>query len=300
MLLIVQCFYNVIVLIDNMKAKQPVTECLYESNLNIPITNNESFGRLTGDKFYYKTFGIIFLQLLIIWIMNCIILFISPLSSWLQTHDWFIWMFFFSGLFIDLEMMLIPQVQFITPFNYILMAINSMIISFPASRSFCGLETFSLTTFAWMLISWTVTLALTLMILMFGKLIRFNITISLRIFFTSVTSLQVLVSMIILLLKSYIQIDMQFIISGSGMLLTILYELLIATQAIFPGDKRFTFQDNQHFLCGLILGTIMISINMIISSEITFVFSFLKHKNSTNLNKTDIHVNDIYISVLID
>uniref|UniRef100_A0A5K4F0K3 Uncharacterized protein n=1 Tax=Schistosoma mansoni TaxID=6183 RepID=A0A5K4F0K3_SCHMA len=54
-------------------------------------------------------------------------------------------------------------------------------------------------------------------------------------------------------------------------ILLVFSELAIATQAIFPGDKRFGFRDDQYFLFGLVLATIIIWMNMIISSEISLI-----------------------------
>ncbi|CAH8287780.1 unnamed protein product, partial [Schistosoma rodhaini] len=146
--------------------------------------------QVTSIDFYNKASAIALLQLLIIWVMHFPLLLSHPLKEWLRTANWFVGLCFFLGLFIDLDMGLLPQLQFKFRWNYIILVFNVFLI-----------------------------------------------------------------------------------ISGFRMLLTIIYELAIATQAIFPGDKRFSFRDDQYFLFGLVLATIMIWMNMIISSEISLICS---------------------------
>ncbi|CAH8430905.1 unnamed protein product [Schistosoma margrebowiei] len=149
----------------------------------------------------------------------------------------------------------------------------SIILSIPVSRLLCELE------MLWIPSSWVITLGITLLTIIFGKLIRFDIQTSLNIFFTVIFTLQAVVYIAMIILNYYDYFDVILIISGSGMLLTIIYELAIATQAIFPGDRRFIFRDNQYFLCGLVLATIMIWMNMIISSEILLIYNVFNKTN---------------------
>ncbi|CAH8430054.1 unnamed protein product [Schistosoma bovis] len=233
----------------------------------------EPIQRISGILFYIKASGIALIQLIIIWAMNTTVILVHTFKGWLQSTNWFVGLFFFLALFIDLEIILMPRVQFIFPLNYILLIFNSIILSIPVSRLLCELKTL------WIPCSWVITLGITLLTIIFGKLIRFDIQTSLNIFLTVIFTLQAIVyiAMIILNYNSYF--DVIFIISGSGMLLTIIYELAIATQAIFPGDKRFIFRDNQYFLCGLVLATIMIWMNMIISSEILLIYDVFNNTN---------------------
>ncbi|CAH8497534.1 unnamed protein product, partial [Schistosoma rodhaini] len=174
--------------------------------------------------------------------MNLLVILIDALKKWLQSQNWFVGLCFFSGLYVDLEMVLVPQVQFKFPWNYILLVFNSMIISIPASRPLSELR------MVWISSSWVITLGIILLTTIFGGLKRFDIQRSFNIFFIAI-----------------------LIISGFGMLLTIIYESAIATEAIFPGDKRFGFRDDQYFLFGLVLATIIVWMNMIISSEISLI-----------------------------
>uniref|UniRef100_A0A5K4F0B3 Uncharacterized protein n=1 Tax=Schistosoma mansoni TaxID=6183 RepID=A0A5K4F0B3_SCHMA len=144
----------------------------YLTELNSNQIRIEPNQQVTSGDFYLKADAIIFLQLLIIWGMNLLVILIDEFKKWLQSQNWFVGLCFFLGLFIDLEMGLVPQLQFKFPWNYILLVFS---------------------------------------------------------------------------------------------------ELAIATQAIFPGDKRFGFRDDQYFLFGLVLATIIIWMNMIISSEISLI-----------------------------
>ncbi|CAH8430889.1 unnamed protein product [Schistosoma margrebowiei] len=229
--------------------------------------------RISGILFYIKASGITLIQLIIIWAMNTTVILVHTFKEWLKSTNWFVGLFFFLGLFIDLEIILMPRVQFIFPLNYILLIFNSIILSIPVSRLLCELE------MLWIPSSWVITLGITLLTIIFGKLIRFDIQTSLNIFFTVIFTLQAVVYIAMIILNYYDYFDVILIISGSGMLLTIIYELAIATQAIFPGDRRFIFRDNQYFLCGLVLATIMIWMNMIISSEILLIYNVFNKTN---------------------
>ncbi|CAH8497568.1 unnamed protein product [Schistosoma rodhaini] len=197
--------------------------------------------------------------------MNLLVILINAFKNWLQSQNWLVGLCFFSGLYIDLEMALVQQLQFKFPWNYILLVFNSMIISIPASRSLSELEKL------WIPSSWFITLGITLLTVIFGGLKRFDIKRSFNIFFIVIFTLQAVVYIVLIILNQFSFNDVILIISGFGMLLTIIYELAIATQAIFPGDKRFGFRDDQYFLFGLVLATIMIWMNMIISSEILLI-----------------------------
>ncbi|CAH8497436.1 unnamed protein product [Schistosoma rodhaini] len=123
----------------------------------------------------------------------------------------------FLGLNIDLEMALVPQLQFKFPWNYILLVFNSMIISIPASRSLSELN------IVWFPSSWIITLGITLLTLLFGGLKRFDIQRSFNIFFTVVFTLQAVVYIVLIVLNHFECYDVILIISGFGMLLTIIY-----------------------------------------------------------------------------
>ncbi|CAH8429889.1 unnamed protein product [Schistosoma bovis] len=248
-------------LISSMKFKQHLESDLTQSNSKQIVM--EPIQRISGILFYIKASGIALIQLIIIWAMNTTVILVHTFKEWLQSTNWFVGLFFFLGLFIDLEIILMPRVQFIFPLNYILLIFNSIILSIPVSRFLCELKTL------WIPCNWVITLGITLLTIIFGKLIRFDIQTSLNIFLTVIFTLQAIVYIAMIILNYYGYFDVILIISGSGMLLTIIYELAIATQAIFPGDKRFIFRDNQYFLCGLVLATIMIWMNMIISMFIS-------------------------------
>uniref|UniRef100_A0A5K4F3C7 Uncharacterized protein n=1 Tax=Schistosoma mansoni TaxID=6183 RepID=A0A5K4F3C7_SCHMA len=237
----------------------------YLTELNSNQIRIEPNQQVTSGDFYLKADAIIFLQLLIIWGMNLLVILIDEFKKWLQSQNWFVGLCFFSGLYIDLEMVLVPQLQFKFPWNYILLVINSMIISIPASRSLSELEK------VWIPSSWIITLGITLLTVIFGGLKRFDIQRSFYTFFTVIFTLQAVVYIVLIVLNHFSCYNVILIISGFGMLLTIIYELAIATQAIFPGDKRFGFRDDQYFLFGLVLATIIIWMNMIISSEISLI-----------------------------
>lgn len=237
----------------------------YLTELNSNQIRIEPNQQVTSGDFYLKADAIIFLQLLIIWGMNLPVILIKTLKEWLQSQNWFVGLCFFLGLFIDLEMGLVPQLQFKFPWNYILLVFSSMILSIPASRPLSGLE------ILWIPSSWIITLGITLLTLLFGGLKRFDIQRSFYTFFTVIFTLQAVVYIVLIVLNHFSCYNVILIISGFGMLLTIIYELAIATQAIFPGDKRFGFRDDQYFLFGLVLATIIIWMNMIISSEISLI-----------------------------
>ncbi|CAI2722467.1 unnamed protein product [Schistosoma spindalis] len=239
----------------------------------------EPIQRISGITFYNKVSGIALIQLIIIWGMNTTVILINTFKEWLTSTNWFVGLFFFLGLFIDLEIVLFPRVQFIFPLNYILLILNSFILSIPLTRLLCELK------MLWIPSSWIITLGITLLTIIFGKFIRFDIQTSLNIFFTAILTLQAIVYIVMIILNYYDYFDVIFIISGSGMLLTIIYELAIATQAIFPGDRRFIFRDNQYFLCGLVLATIMIWMNMIISSEILLIYNLFNSTMNNNTNQ---------------
>ncbi|CAH8497389.1 unnamed protein product [Schistosoma rodhaini] len=242
----------------------------YSTELNSNQIRIEPNQQVTSIGFYNKASAIALLQLLIIWGMNLPFILIETLKEWLRSTNWFVGLCFFSGLFIDLEMALVPQVQFKFPWNYILL---SMIISIPASRSLSELD------IIWFPSSWGITLGITLLTLLFGGLKRFDIKRSFNIFFIVIFTLQAVVYVVLIVLNHFHCFNVILIISGFGMLLTIIYELAIATQAIFPGSVRFGFRDDQYFLYGLVLATIMIWMNMIISSEISLIQHVSKNVN---------------------
>ncbi|CAH8497413.1 unnamed protein product [Schistosoma rodhaini] len=260
-----------------------------ESN-QIRIEPNQ---QVTSGDFYLKASAVTFLQLLIIWGMNLLVILIALKDS-LLSINWFVGLCFFLGLYIDLEMALVPQVQFQFPWNYILLVFNSMIMSIPASRSLSELE------ILWIPSSWGITLVITLLTLLFGGLKRFDIQRSFNIFFIVIFTLQAVVYIVLIVLNHFSCYNVILIISGFGMLLTIIYELAIATQAIFSGDKRFSFRDDQYFLCGLVLATIMIWMNMIISSEITLICNVLNKTSNVSTNASQYiseEQMDMYLSI---
>ncbi|CAH8497470.1 unnamed protein product, partial [Schistosoma rodhaini] len=164
-----------------------------ESN-QIRIEPNQ---QVTSGDFYLKASAVTFLQLLIIWGMNLLVILISALKDSLLSINWFVGLCFFSGLYIDLEMALIPQVQFKFPWNYILLVFHSMIISIPASRSLSELEVL------WIPSTWGITLGITLLTLLFGGLKRFDIQRSFNIFFTVIFTLQAVVYIVLIVLNHF-------------------------------------------------------------------------------------------------
>ncbi|CAH8291631.1 unnamed protein product [Schistosoma rodhaini] len=266
----------------------------YLTELNSNQIRIEPNQQVTSGDFYLKADAITFLQLLIIWGMNLLVILIDKLKNWLQSKNWFVGLCFFLGLFIDLEMALVPQLQFKFPWNYILLVFNSMIISIPASRSLSELGK------VWISSSWVITLGITLLTVIFGGLKRFDIKRSFNIFFIVIFTLQAVVYIVLIVLNHFECYDVILIISGFGMLLTIIYELAIATQAIFPGDKRFSFRDDQYFLCGLVLATIMIWMNMIISSEISLICNLFNETSNVSENASQCiseEQMDMYLSI---
>ncbi|CAH8497487.1 unnamed protein product [Schistosoma rodhaini] len=96
------------------------------------------------------------------------------------------------------------------------MVFNSMIISIPASRSLSELN------IVWFPSSWIITLGITLLTLLFGGLKRFDIQRSFNIFFTVIYTLQAVVYIVLIVLNHFECYDVILIISGFGMLLTII------------------------------------------------------------------------------
>ncbi|KAH8855885.1 hypothetical protein KSF78_0002183 [Schistosoma japonicum] len=65
---------------------------------------------------------------------------------------------------------------------------------------------------------------------------------------------------------------LQNMVSRNKLVYCSLFELVIISVALFPFDKRFRFQTDQYFLSGFILGTLIIWMNLIISSEIALIY----------------------------
>ncbi|CAH8497429.1 unnamed protein product [Schistosoma rodhaini] len=189
----------------------------YSTELNSNQIRIETNQQVTSGDFSMKASAIALLQLLIILGMNLPFILIRTLKEWLGTANSFVGICFFLGLNIDLEMALVPQLQFKFPWNYILLVFNSMIISIPASRSLSELN------IVWFPSSWIITLGITLLTLLFGGLKRFDIQRSFNIFFTVVFTLQAVVYIVLIVLNHFECYDVILIISGFGMLLTIIY-----------------------------------------------------------------------------
>ncbi|CAH8497503.1 unnamed protein product, partial [Schistosoma rodhaini] len=94
-------------------------------------------------------------------------------------------------------MVLVPQVQFKFPWNYILLVFNSMFISIPASRSLSELGK------VWIPSSWVITLGITLLTVIFGGLKRFDIKRSFKVFFIVIFTLQAVVYIVLIVLYHY-------------------------------------------------------------------------------------------------
>ncbi|VDP24025.1 unnamed protein product [Schistosoma margrebowiei] len=78
---------------------------------------------------------------------------------------------------------------------------QSIVLSIPVSRLLCELE------MLWIPSSWVITLGITLLTIIFGKLIRFDIQTSLNIFFTVIFTLQAVVYIAMIILNYYDYFD---------------------------------------------------------------------------------------------
>nr|CAH8833748.1 unnamed protein product [Trichobilharzia regenti] len=168
------------------------------------------------------------------------------------------------GTIIQLQILLRPQVQFVYPFNYIILTTSTIIISFVAALPLINMET-------WMMpVTWMITMVITVIAMTSSAFQRFDMLKSLRKLVFTTFLVQIFYCVIFFPFIHFQQIDILIILSGFGMVSTIIWEMACVVQAVL-GDRSFTFQDNQYILCASIITMLIIWLQLIVSTAAAII-----------------------------
>nr|CAH8833364.1 unnamed protein product [Trichobilharzia regenti] len=117
----------------------------------------------------WKTLIIVSVQITIVWGICAVVLSVPELRTWMTESPWFPWMCGILGTFLQLEMLLIPQLQFAFPFNYIYLIIATIIVAFAAAVPLINLQ------FWWTLVTWTITVIIAGIVVAVSVVNRFDV-----------------------------------------------------------------------------------------------------------------------------
>nr|CAH8833742.1 unnamed protein product [Trichobilharzia regenti] len=215
-------------------------------------------------QFVWEIFFIVMFQISFVWEISAVVLLIPKLKQWMIESRWFPWLSGCLGTIIQLQILLRPQVQFVYPFNYIILTTSTIIISFVAALPLINMET-------WMMpVTWMITMVITVIAMTSSAFQRFDMLKSLRKLVFTTFLVQIFYCVIFFPFIHFQQIDILIILSGFGMVSTIIWEMACVVQAVL-GDRSFTFQDNQYILCASIITMLIIWLQLIVSTAAAII-----------------------------
>nr|CAH8820758.1 unnamed protein product [Trichobilharzia regenti] len=133
-----------------------------------PVSNQSSVERRTWE-FIWKTFIIVSVQITIVWEICALVLLVSQIYEWMKENTWFSWTCGILGTVLQLEMLLIPQLQFAFPYNYIYLIIATIIVAFAAAVPLIDLP------FWWTFVTWTITVIIAGIVVAVSVVNRFDV-----------------------------------------------------------------------------------------------------------------------------
>nr|CAH8820526.1 unnamed protein product [Trichobilharzia regenti] len=98
------------------------------SQSNTESISNQFSVEQRSREFIWKTFIIVSLQIAIVWEICSFVLLTETLRHWMSNTPWFIWTCGILGTLLQLEMLLIPQLQFAFPYNYMYLIVTILIM----------------------------------------------------------------------------------------------------------------------------------------------------------------------------
>nr|CAH8833092.1 unnamed protein product [Trichobilharzia regenti] len=244
-----------------------------KSQSNTKSVSPLSLVQQRSKQFIWKTIITVAVQIVILWVICSVALPVEALKDWMKNNPWFSWLFGFLGTLLQLEMFLIPQFQFAFPYNYIVLIIATILIGFPAALPLITVA------FWWTFVTWITTMIITAVVVTASVFLRLDILKSfVRLIITTFT-MELLYCLIFFPFIHFNLYDILIMLCGFGMMITIIWEMALIVQAIL-GDRRFTFRDDQHLLCGLLTGMLIIWMQLIISTEVAFIYVLTRSDNN--------------------
>nr|CAH8833776.1 unnamed protein product [Trichobilharzia regenti] len=176
----------------------------------------------------------------------------------MSNTPWFIWTCGILGTLLQLEMLLLPQLQFAFPYNYMYLIVTTIIIAFPASVPLIDVEIW------WTFVTWIVTMVIAGIVVGVSVLRRFDLLKSFGPFILATFVVELFFCVVFFPFIYFEEYD----------------EIGIIVQALL-GDRRFTFRNDQHVLGGLIIGMLIIWLHLLVSTEVAIFHVLFSPKQQT-------------------
>nr|CAH8833355.1 unnamed protein product [Trichobilharzia regenti]CAH8833358.1 unnamed protein product [Trichobilharzia regenti] len=238
-----------------------------------PVSNQSSVERRTWE-FIWKTFIIVSVQITIVWEICALVLLVSQIYEWMKENTWFSWTCGILGTVLQLEMLLIPQLQFAFPYNYIYLIIATIIVAFAAAVPLIDLP------FWWTFVTWIITVIIAGIVVAVSVVNRFDVLKSFGEFILVTFIVELAFVIIFFPFIFWREFDILIILCGFAMMWTVISEIAIIVQALL-GDRRFTFRNNQHVLCGLIIAMLIIWLHLLVSTEVAIFIVSINRTEET-------------------
>nr|CAH8833785.1 unnamed protein product [Trichobilharzia regenti] len=178
------------------------------------------------------------------------------------------------GTLLQLEMLLIPQLQFAFPYNYMYLIVTTIIIAFPASVPLIDVEIW------WTFVTWIITMIIAGIVVAVSVLGRFDLLISFGPFILATFVVELFFCVVFFPFIYFEEYDILIMLCGFAMIWTVISEIGIIVQALL-GDRRFTFRNDQHVLGGLIIGMLIIWLHLLVSTEVAIFHVLFSPKQQT-------------------
>nr|CAH8854355.1 unnamed protein product [Trichobilharzia regenti] len=237
----------------------PVENSLNSQNSKKTVSNKLSTER--GRKEFI-------LKFLILWAISAIVILLENLKDWLKASSWFSWLCGFLGTLLQMQMLLIPQLQFVFPLNYIVLIIATILMGFAAVLPLIGEP------YWWMIATWGATVVISGIIVAVSVLKRFSMLRAFRKLIFSTFTMEIMFCIGFFPMIYLQKYDLIILVGGFAMFCTVVWEMAFIVQAIL-GDRRFKFRNDQHILCGLISAMFIIWMQLIISTETIVYFELV-------------------------
>nr|CAH8833361.1 unnamed protein product [Trichobilharzia regenti] len=213
------------------------------SQRNTESVSNQFSVERRSREFIWKTFIVASLQIAIVWEI-CAFVLLTILGTLLQ-----------------LEMLLIPQLQFAFPYNYMYLIVTTIIIAFPAAVPLIDVEIW------WTFVTWIITMLIAGIVVAVSVLRRFDLLKSFGPFILATFVVELFFCVVFFPFIYFQEYDILIMLCGFAMIWTVISEIAIIIQALL-GDRRFTFRNDQHVLCGLVIGTLIVWLHLLVSTEV--------------------------------
>nr|CAH8833757.1 unnamed protein product [Trichobilharzia regenti] len=244
------------------------------SQSNTESISNQFSVEQRSREFIWKTFIIVSLQIAIVWEICSFVLLTETLRHWMSNTPWFIWTCGILGTLLQLEMLLIPQLQFAFPYNYMYLIVTTIIIAFPASVPLIDVEIW------WTFVTWIVTMVIAGIVVGVSVLRRFDLLKSFGPFILATFVVELFFCVVFFPFIYFEEYDILIMLCGFAMIWTVISEIGIIVQALL-GDRRFTFRNDQHVLGGLIIGMLIIWLHLLVSTEVAIFHVLFSPKQQT-------------------